>query len=200
MARSKRRDTQRRREEAEARRQAARRRRLVRNAVIGLIVAAAAGAALYALRPGPPPTGTVAQEAWDLPQLGGDGRVALADFSGKPTVAAFFASWCPHCRRELPGFAALSGEVGDQVNFVGINTQDNGRGLSMARDAGIDGWPLARDVGAGDQRDLSTTFGARGMPLTVIYAPDGSVADVTRGPMSATTLLDKLETLFGVSA
>ena len=34
---------------------------------------------------------------------------------------------------ELPGFAALSREIGDDVNFVGINTQDNGRGSGLAR-------------------------------------------------------------------
>ncbi len=172
----------------------------MRTSLIGLVVVAAAGVALFVFRPGPPPAGTAALESWELPELGGEARVALADFSGKPTVAAFFASWCPHCQRELPGFASLSDQIGEQVNFVGINTQDNGRGLGLAREAGINAWPLARDVGGGDQRDLSAAFGARGMPLTVIYGPDGRVADVTRGPMSATTLLSKLEALFGITA
>lgn len=199
MARSNRRRQAAKQEAAEARRKAERRRRLVRNSIIGAAVVVALGAALWAFRPGPAPTGTIAASAWDLPELDGDGRVALADFAGKPTVAAFFASWCPHCQRELPGFRALSEQIGDQVHFVGVNTQDNGRGLRLARTSGIDAWPLARDVGAGDGRDLSTSFGARGMPLTVIYGPDGSVADITRGPMSASTLLEKLEALFDIT-
>ncbi len=198
MARSKRQQRAKRAAEAEARRASARRRGLLRNLGIGLVVVAAIGAAAFALRPGPAPSGTAGLSAWDLPELDGEGRVALADFTGRPTVAAFFASWCPHCQRELPGFVALSEEIGDRVNFVGINTQDTGRGLGLARESGIDAWPLARDVGPGDQRQLSSAFGARGMPLTVIYGPDGAVADVTRGPMSATTLLGKLQELFGV--
>lgn len=174
----------------------------MRGLLVGVGVILAIGAVLVIFPPSGADdlTGVAQTEAWELPALDGEEPIALADFSGKPTVAAFFASWCPHCARELPGFANLSAQIGEQVNFVGINTQDSGRGLGLARDSGIDAWPLARDVGGGDERDLSSAFGARGMPLTVIYGPDGRVADVTRGPMSATTLLSKLEALFGITA
>jgi len=37
--------------------------------------------------------GSAETDSWDLPALDGEGRVALADFQGKPTVAAFFANW-----------------------------------------------------------------------------------------------------------
>ncbi len=72
--------------------------------------------------------GDTTEEAWDLPALEGDGRVALADFEGKPTVVAFFASWCTVCEQEIPQLLALSEEIGEEVNFVGINSQDNGNG------------------------------------------------------------------------
>ncbi len=198
MARSKQQAQSRRAAEAAARRTAARRKRVIRNVAIGGGALALVAVALLVFRPGPAPTGVAAPEAWELPALSGDEVIALEDFAGKPTVAAFFASWCPHCQRELPGFAALSAELSDEVNWVGINTQDSGRGSGLARSSGIDAWPIARDVGGGDQRDLSTAFQARGMPLTVIYTPDGTVADVTRGAMTATTLRGKLTELFGV--
>ena len=88
--------------------------------------------------PGPsPPSATPYDgEAWDLPQLDGDGRVTLADFRGKPTVAAFFAVWCTVCEDEMPQLLALSREIGDRVNFVGIDSQDNGRGLGRRREVG----------------------------------------------------------------
>lgn len=142
--------------------------------------------------------GVTDTESWDLPALDGEGRVALADFEGKPTVAAFFASWCTICQRELPGFAALSHAVSDQVNFVGINTMNNGSGLPFARQAGIDHWPLARDIGQHDGRQLATNFGARGSPTTVIYDADGNVVDVTLGALTAGQLAQKLNQLFGV--
>ncbi len=174
----------------------------MRGLLIGVGVILAIGAVLVIFPPSGADdlTGVAQTEAWELPALDGEEPIALADFSGKPTVAAFFASWCPHCRRELPGFAALSRQLDDQVHFVGINTQDRGNGKRLAEQSGIDEWPLARDIGPGDQRELSTAFGARGMPLTVIYAPDGTVRDVNRGVLSASQLAAKLEAFFGVSA
>lgn len=186
---------------AEARRRAARRKKTLTVAGVGgaglllvvLVVAAFVG--------GPSqPAGVVDRTGWELPVLDGEGTIALADFSGKPTVAAFFASWCTICRAELPDFVDLSQAVGDQVNFVGINTMDRGTGLAFAQEMGIDVWPLARDVGGLDGRGLATAFGARGSPTTVVYAPDGSVADVTLGRLTAEQLAGKLHTLFGVNA
>ena len=53
-------------------------------------------------------------DAWDLPQLDGDGRVRLADFRGKPTIAAFFANWCEVCEREIPELPTSGARPGVQ--------------------------------------------------------------------------------------
>lgn len=146
-----------------------------------------------------PDVGSTTAEAWDLPALNGDERISISDFQGKPTVAAFFASWCEVCEREMPGFIDLSHQIGDDVNFVGINSQDNGRGGGDADKWGMTGtWPIARDIGGRNQSALSVnTFGARGMPLTVIYDESGSVLHVQRGGISAARLLVLLEELAG---
>lgn len=167
---------------------------------IGAVVATVFFVALvvFAFSSGEEAVGTTDTEAWDLPALEGEGRVALHQFAGKPTVAAFFASWCEICRRELPGFAQLADIVGDEVNFVGINTMNNGSGLAFAQDRGIGRWPLVRDVGLGDGRQLATNFGARGSPTTVIYDESGAVVDVTLGRLTARDLAAKLKQFFGV--
>jgi thiol-disulfide isomerase/thioredoxin len=183
---------------AKARRKAARRKQLTWWGLIGgAVLAVVIGVAAMG-GSGPASTGVADPVAWDLPSLDGEGRVALADFQGKPTVAAFFASWCPHCRRELPGFAGLSEELGSQVNFVGINTMDRGGGHSFAGQVGIDSWPLAADIGNGDRRDLVAAFGAQGMPATVIYDAAGHVADVRLGVVNAEQLRSLLAELFDV--
>lgn len=152
---------------------------------------------------GPALSGNTSATAWDLPALGDPGaRVALADFRGKPTVAVFFASWCEVCEHEIPGFVALSDQLGDAVNWVGINSQDHGRGMGDATRWGIDTrWPLARDVDFGDGRGLATgTFSARGMPLTVIYDEAGAVVHVQLGGISADGLLGLLDRAFGIAS
>lgn len=186
------------RQRAEERRRQAQRKRLKTRLMFGGFLVAVVVGLVVVWPSSPPAVGTTDTESWDLPALEGDARVALDDFAGRPTVAAFFASWCEICHRELPGFAALSLRLGDQVNFVGINTMNNGSGLPFARQAGIDHWPLARDIGQHDGRQLATNFGARGSPTTVIYDAAGEVVDVTLGGMSAEQLALKLSQIFGV--
>ncbi|MEN8041147.1 MAG: TlpA disulfide reductase family protein [Actinomycetota bacterium] len=181
------------RAEQEARRAQARRRKTIRGAAIAGVAAIVVVVGLIATWP-EPDVGSTEAEAWDLPALVGDGRYALSDFSGEPTVAVFFASWCTVCEHEIPDFLAASKQLGDDVNFIGINSQDNGRGGGDADKWGITGeWPIARDIGGRNQSGLSVdTFGARGMPLTVIYTPTGEVAHIQRGGISGQQLIDLL--------
>ncbi len=171
-----------------------------------MIAVAAAGVLAVALvslgGAGTALTGDTGATTWDLPGLADrEQRIALADFAGKPTVAVFFASWCEVCEAEIPGFARLSDQLADQVNWVGINSQDNGAGGGDAAKWGIDRrWPLARDIGGTNGNDLSTaTFGMRGMPLTVVYDATAEIVHVQRGGMNAEQLLGLLQQAFGIS-
>jgi thiol-disulfide isomerase/thioredoxin len=202
MARStkaQRRDEKRREQQERERREA--RNRTIRGVLIGGGVLVALVAALVLLWPAPE-VGDTSAEAWDLPALDGDDRIAIADFRGKPTVAAFFASWCEVCESEIPEFLEVSQEVGDQVQFVGIDTQDGGTGLGDAEKWGIAGvWPLAKDIGGTNGSGLSTgTFGMRGSPMTAFYDADGTVVHVQRGGISGAQLKGAIQDLFGIEA
>ena len=186
----------RKRVEQQARRKQAQNKKLIRNGVVIGLAALALLVLLVSTWP-EPEAGSTEAEAWDLPALVGDGRYTLSDFNGQPTVAVFFASWCTVCEHEIPEFLAVSQEIGNRVNFVGINSQDNGRGGGDADKWGITGeWPIAKDIGGRNQSGLSVeTFGARGMPLTVIYTSDGAVAHIQRGGMSGQQLVALLTDL-----
>jgi cytochrome c biogenesis protein CcmG/thiol:disulfide interchange protein DsbE len=188
-----------RRQEAEDNRRAAARKSTILNVGIAGAIGVALIGLLVVLWPAPA-VGDTTATAWDLPELDGDNRVALADSLGTPTVAAFFASWCEVCEDEIPEYLAVSQQVGDQVHFVGIDTQDNGSGLGDAERWGIAGvWPLARDIGGTNGSGLSTgTFGARGSPMTVFYDEAGTVVHVQQGGLSAEQLLTALDEFLGV--
>lgn len=184
--------------DAEKRRRTEARRRSLRTGGFVVGFTALVVIALVAMWPSPSAEDVAAEEAsvitatdWDLPQLDGDGRVRIADFRGKPTVAAFFANWCTVCETEMPELLALSEQLGDQVHFVGIDMMDNGRGLGDAERWGIAGvWPLARDVGNGNGSSLSAlTFGARGSPLNVLYSPEGEIMHTQNGAIRPETIL-----------
>jgi len=187
-------------QEAKAARQAAaRRHRRLRIGVFAAGVAVLVGVAVLATRGGPSATGSGDPARWALPRLGGSGEVHLADFAGKPTVVNFFASWCDQCRAELPGFARVSKEVAGRVNFVGVNSLDDGQGLPMAREFGIDAWPLARDLGSGSTGELHDRLGGQGMPITAFYGSSGKLVDFADGALPEATLRAKLRELFGLN-
>lgn len=143
--------------------------------------------------------GTTAPAGFDLPALGRSGRVRLADFSGRPLVVNFFASWCSACDEELPGFAKVSGELKDRVTFVGVDSLETGDPMLMPRRHGITWWPLAADVGGANGSGLHDALGGgTGMPITAFYGPDGALLSVYRGGLPESTLRSKLHELYGV--
>jgi cytochrome c biogenesis protein CcmG/thiol:disulfide interchange protein DsbE len=148
----------------------------------------------------PPPTVSTQPTTWSLPKLTGSGDLKMADLHGHPVVLDFFASWCTACRGELPGMASLSRALAGRVTFAGIDSQENGDGVAMARQTGVDLWPLARDVGGTQGSGLHDGLGARGMPLTAFYNSSGRLLSVVFGAISEDDLRSRIQTLFGIVA
>jgi peroxiredoxin len=145
-------------------------------AVVLAAVAVVAGLAVVAFRPGTP-DGTAAPTAFDLPALAGPGRVRLADYRGTPVVVTLFASWCTACTTELPGFARTAAATRGHVQFIGVDSQETGNGAAFADRFGLrqSGMVLARDIGRSSTGGLYKAYGARGLPVTVIYGADGTI-------------------------
>lgn len=169
----------------------------IRGLLLLLLVTALVAVALFISRDKPGSVNSAEVSSWNLPSLTGPERVALADFKGKPVVVNFFASWCTACEFELPAFAKVSQELAGKVVFVGVNSQDGGQGLAMARRYGIDRWPLARDFGPGDSK-FHDALGGRGMPITAFYDRAGRKIDFANGALSEPALRKKLADLYGI--
>jgi cytochrome c biogenesis protein CcmG, thiol:disulfide interchange protein DsbE len=147
----------------------------------------------------PPPSTSTQPLSWRLPNLNGGGDdISLAGLRGHPLVLDFFASWCTACRGELPEMAALSQQLKGRVTFAGVDSQENGAGLAMARQYGVGRWPLAHDVGGTQDSGLHDALGARGMPLTAFYDASGKLLTVVFGAIGEDDLKSRLQTLYGV--
>ena len=125
-----------------------------------------------------------------------DGRpVVLADHRGTPMVVNFWFSRCAPCRRELRDFAAVHGEVGDRVRFVGVDPFDTVDAMvAFAVERGVT-YELLRDAGDHGARLLTDELGLVAYPVTLFVDADGQIVRRT-GELDADELRATISELF----
>lgn len=163
---------------------------------VGIAVAFVAGALILNTAPSggaPAPEGAVAESAppskSDLDRLSVhtlvnyDGaEVSLASFKGKPLIVNTWAVWCPFCRAELPDFAALQEELGEEATVIAI---DRAEQVSKVRgftdELGVtDRLTFLIDPSDNFYRDI----GGFSMPETLFFDADGTIVFHKRGPLT----------------
>jgi len=93
--------------------------------LLSLVFAAGACRRAQTSTPAPAaPAGPVAP-AWKLQDV--NGKVVSSDqFKGKVVVVDFWATWCPPCRAEIPGYIALQKKyAGEGLVIVGISVDSD---------------------------------------------------------------------------
>jgi len=115
----------------------------------------------------------------------------FTDLRGKPLVVNLWFSNCVPCRRELRDFATVHHEVGDAVQFVGVNPFDTVDAMErFAAERGVS-YLLWRD----EQRLLTNDLGVVGYPVTLFVSADGEILRQT-GEIDAAGLRAAIEELF----
>jgi peroxiredoxin len=116
--------------------------------------------------------------------------VEFDEYRGRPLVVNFWFSRCAPCRRELRDFASVDAELGDRVQFVGVDPFDTADAMQrFAQERGVE-YDLLLDDGT-----VSDALGIVGYPVTLFVSSDGRILRQT-GEIDADGLRSAIEELF----
>jgi len=107
-------------------------------------------------------------------------KVNLASFKGKVILLDFWATWCPPCKAEIPGFVELQDAYRAQgLQVVGVSVDDTPDKLKPFATEFKMNYPVL--VGL-DRDDLQDAYGPMwGIPTTFLIARDGRICRKNSG-------------------
>ena len=156
--------------------------------IIFLLIAALAAAYAYKRYTQRAPTftqgmvGKVAPE-FNLPASKG-GQINLADYKGKLVLLNFWASWCPPCRAEMPGFIKLQEAYKDKpFQIIGAALEDKRSADQFADEIGVN-YPYAFGLEAINDRAVAFGNADGALPYSVLISPDQKILSVYFGFIS----------------
>ena len=139
----------------------------------------------------------VGRTVGDLPlTLLADPSRRLPTFAGHVTLLNFWGTWCPPCRRELPGLVRLADRLRNEPAFQLVAISCGGRApedmaaltestnaflreaVSPAQRSAIEPWA---DPDGRTRMIFSASFGFEAFPTTYLIGPDAKVRQVWVG-------------------
>jgi peroxiredoxin len=114
-----------------------------------------------------------------------EGRTrSIAEWDGKLVFLNFWATWCPPCLEEIPGFMKLQARYADAgVQFLGValDSPDNVRAFMAEHAVNYPSLHGERDAIA-----LGRRYGNRigALPYTVVIGRDGRIVRMHQGVLS----------------
>ena len=110
---------------------------------------------------------------------------------GKPALINYWFSNCQPCKREMPALQAAFAQYGEQVNFVGINTQDSPEiASSFVQDIGV-AYRILRDPNG----KSVVANGVSTFPTTFFVNAAGTIIKQIAGELTADDITAALKEL-----
>jgi peroxiredoxin len=102
--------------------------------------------------------------------------VTLSDYKGKVILLDFWATWCPPCRKEIPGFIELYNTYKSRgLVVIGVSMDDTGDLPDVKRFAAQMKMNYPVLLGFGRDDDLKPVFGELPLPTSFVIARDGRI-------------------------
>ena len=99
-----------------------------------------------------------------------DTEIRLSDYQGKPVILVFWATWCPYCKKLLPGIAKLHEKYHTKgLTVFAVNIKEDWQPKTYWRNHDYKFDALLN----GD--DVAELYNVQGSPAVVFIAPDGKV-------------------------
>jgi len=177
----------------------------MKNTLIFIIATALAGVAGYSLQQylatdkadaAARVDSVIGQPRPEFAMLDLDGHLRnVKEWDGQVVLLNFWATWCPPCMREIPGFIEMQRELsgqGFQIVGVAVDNEDAVRDFATANNVN---YPLL--PGDADSIELADRYGNRsgGLPYSVLIDKNGNISDTITGELDKTRLRHLLRQL-----
>jgi cytochrome c biogenesis protein CcmG/thiol:disulfide interchange protein DsbE len=108
---------------------------------------------------------------FELTTSDGD-TIRLSDYKGKVVVLDFWATWCPPCREEIPGFIKLKKDYESKgVEVIGVVVSDEWHKV----DAFAEKYGINYPIVMGDPTVVRNYGNFQGIPTTFVIDQEGII-------------------------
>ena len=122
-------------------------------------------------------------------------EVKFSNFAGKPIVLNFWASWCGPCQMEMPDFAEMYKQYGEEVQFVMVNMTDGSQETVDSATQFITEKGYTFPVYYDTKMEGAYYYSVYSLPMTYFIDADGNVAASSRGMISGENLQKGIEAI-----